>query len=177
MSYENLEPMCEDDGVPMEEFEDAEGVGWECPQCHWIVMRRQAEEQPKAEHCIVCGSKSVVYHNYIEQPFCGPCADGRHRGSIDTVRVVVKLRDGQGEMDYVTFDLDLMGAPVPQANVDVIHIGPYQFRIRERHYHVTSDRARPKIVLHVGITNRRPGDIVTADALTRNLKIYPTVAL
>lgn len=33
--------MCEDDGVEMEEFEDAEGKGWECPQCHWIVMANE----------------------------------------------------------------------------------------------------------------------------------------
>lgn len=26
--------------------------------------------------CCVCGSSAVVYRNYREQPFCGPCADG-----------------------------------------------------------------------------------------------------
>jgi hypothetical protein len=29
-----------------------------------------------AEVCCVCGSAGVVYRNYQDQPFCGPCADG-----------------------------------------------------------------------------------------------------
>lgn len=28
------------------------------------------------EHCCVCGSHKVVYHNYQEKPFCRACADG-----------------------------------------------------------------------------------------------------
>jgi len=31
---------------------------------------------PPVEHCCVCASAEVVYHNYLEKPFCGPCADG-----------------------------------------------------------------------------------------------------
>ncbi|WP_411102481.1 hypothetical protein [Streptomyces sp. cmx-4-9] len=31
---------------------------------------------PPTETCCVCGSESVTYHNYRDQPFCGPCADG-----------------------------------------------------------------------------------------------------
>jgi hypothetical protein len=31
---------------------------------------------PVAEVCCVCGASRVVYHNYKELPFCGPCADG-----------------------------------------------------------------------------------------------------
>jgi hypothetical protein len=30
-----------------------------------------------AEVCCVCGSADVRYHNYREQPFCWPCADGK----------------------------------------------------------------------------------------------------
>ncbi|MDT9688172.1 hypothetical protein Q5762_07350 [Streptomyces sp. P9(2023)] len=30
-----------------------------------------------AEQCCECGSSDVRYHNYREQPFCWPCADGR----------------------------------------------------------------------------------------------------
>jgi hypothetical protein len=41
--------MCEDDGIELEEFEDAEGVGYECPECHWIVMARELEEQEQGE--------------------------------------------------------------------------------------------------------------------------------
>lgn len=29
------------------------------------------------ERCVVCGSAQVVYHNYKEQPFCGPCCEGQ----------------------------------------------------------------------------------------------------
>ncbi|MFD3336121.1 hypothetical protein ACFWV1_26260 [Streptomyces sp. NPDC058700] len=36
----------------------------------------QPTERP-AEKCCVCGSPDVTYHNYREQPFCWPCADGR----------------------------------------------------------------------------------------------------
>lgn len=28
------------------------------------------------EVCCVCGSADVGYHNYLEQPFCWPCANG-----------------------------------------------------------------------------------------------------
>jgi hypothetical protein len=30
-----------------------------------------------AEQCCVCGSPDVTYHNYQDQPFCWPCADGQ----------------------------------------------------------------------------------------------------
>jgi hypothetical protein len=36
-----------------------------------------AEAQPESERCCVCGSPDVAYHNYREQPFCWPCADGK----------------------------------------------------------------------------------------------------
>jgi hypothetical protein len=29
-----------------------------------------------AETCCVCNSPAVTYHNYLEQPFCWPCANG-----------------------------------------------------------------------------------------------------
>jgi hypothetical protein len=41
--------MCEDDGVELEEFEDSEGVGYECPDCHWIVMASELEPLPEPE--------------------------------------------------------------------------------------------------------------------------------
>lgn len=31
---------------------------------------------PSTEKCCVCGSAAVGYHNYRDQPFCWPCADG-----------------------------------------------------------------------------------------------------
>lgn len=33
--------------------------------------------QPITEVCCVCGSTDVGYHNYRDQPFCWPCADGK----------------------------------------------------------------------------------------------------
>lgn len=30
----------------------------------------------ETDACCVCGSAKVVYRNYRDQPFCGPCADG-----------------------------------------------------------------------------------------------------
>lgn len=43
--------LCEDDGVEMVEFEDVEGIGYACPDCHWIVMAKELEPQeaPKRE--------------------------------------------------------------------------------------------------------------------------------
>lgn len=38
------------------------------------AVRAMAEA---AETCCVCGSTQVTYHNYREQPFCPPCADGK----------------------------------------------------------------------------------------------------
>jgi hypothetical protein len=32
-----------------------------------------------AEACCVCGSPDVVYRNYLDQPFCRPCADPPYR--------------------------------------------------------------------------------------------------
>lgn len=34
------------------------------------------------EHCCVCGSHKVVYHNYQEKPFCRGCADGEPPGGM-----------------------------------------------------------------------------------------------
>ena len=37
------------------------------------------ERQPMCvdeQACCVCGDPKVVYHNYRDQPFCAPCADG-----------------------------------------------------------------------------------------------------
>ncbi|MFF3697366.1 hypothetical protein [Streptomyces sp. NPDC002221] len=97
---------------------------------------------------------------------------------MDVVRVVVRLR-GEKEPEvpnYVAFELDLFGAPLPQ-NTDVICLGNYHFQVRSRRYHVsTAHHEPPKVVLHVGITSRRPADLVTAAALTRDLKAYPSVA-
>ena len=31
------------------------------------------------EKCCVCGSADVSYHNYLEQPFCWPCASPPYR--------------------------------------------------------------------------------------------------
>jgi len=36
----------------------------------------QIIRQETAGRCCVCGSAEVVYRNYLEKPFCGPCADG-----------------------------------------------------------------------------------------------------
>lgn len=35
-----------------------------------------ARDLPPVERCCVCGSAEVGYHNYRDQPFCWPCADG-----------------------------------------------------------------------------------------------------
>lgn len=57
---------------------------------HGLELLREASEQVKiqalaeyyerhpatAENCCVCESPHVVYHNYKEQPFCAPCANG-----------------------------------------------------------------------------------------------------
>lgn len=37
---------CEDDDIALEEFEDAEGTGFECPQCHWVVMASELGTKP-----------------------------------------------------------------------------------------------------------------------------------
>lgn len=31
-----------------------------------------------AERCCVCGSPQIVYRNYQDKAFCGPCANGEH---------------------------------------------------------------------------------------------------
>lgn len=31
---------------------------------------------PGVEHCCVCASAEVTYHNYEDKPFCRRCADG-----------------------------------------------------------------------------------------------------
>jgi hypothetical protein len=43
-----------------------------------------AEPEPKPrEVCCVCGSPKVAYHNYREQPFCWPCANGTAQPAQD----------------------------------------------------------------------------------------------
>jgi len=36
---------------------------------------RATEATVAPETCCVCGSSTVVYHNYLDLPFCWPCAD------------------------------------------------------------------------------------------------------
>jgi hypothetical protein len=43
------------------------GIDWSIK-----ALREMTEEV-----CCACGSPDVVYHNYREQPFCSPCADGK----------------------------------------------------------------------------------------------------
>lgn len=45
---------------------------------------------PAAEVCCVCGSPDVSYHNYLEQPFCWPCANGPRPPQF---RVYIEPRD------------------------------------------------------------------------------------
>ena len=55
--------------------------GWET---RWDVARAMerhiATEHPpttaETARCCMCGSADVRYRNYLEQPFCWPCADG-----------------------------------------------------------------------------------------------------
>lgn len=66
-------------------------TGWECPRCKHVYAPLTTEcfrcapppvltapflPRPKAETCCICGSPGVTYRNYLEQPFCGPCANG-----------------------------------------------------------------------------------------------------
>lgn len=47
-------------------------LGDECRLVQAVAEKNARE----AERCCVCGSTEVVYHNYRDQPFCAPCADG-----------------------------------------------------------------------------------------------------
>jgi hypothetical protein len=45
----------------------------------WQSARRRARKArglAEPERCCVCSSAEVGYHNYRDQPFCWPCADG-----------------------------------------------------------------------------------------------------
>jgi hypothetical protein len=44
-----------------------------------------------AERCCVCGSADVGYHNYREQPFCWPCADGDQVAELADVDQAAEL--------------------------------------------------------------------------------------
>ncbi|MFE0329048.1 hypothetical protein ACFW08_20145 [Streptomyces sp. NPDC058960] len=54
-----------------EQHPNAGSVGPYCLAC--VIVPPPAADAPR---CAQCGSSAVVYRNYREQPFCGPCANG-----------------------------------------------------------------------------------------------------
>lgn len=60
MSGRDCESCCDYSGDPLP---------WPCPT---ITALDGPAEQPAV--CCMCGSTDVVYRNYLEQPFCCPCA-------------------------------------------------------------------------------------------------------
>lgn len=55
---------------------DPVAIGWDGHTTEEKYERLAALVTRAAERCCACGSAAVVYHNYREQPFCQPCADG-----------------------------------------------------------------------------------------------------
>ena len=53
------------------EHPNAGSVGSYCLAC--IIVPAPAADGPR---CVECGSSAVRYRNYLEQPFCWPCANG-----------------------------------------------------------------------------------------------------
>lgn len=68
------------------------GIDKPHPAHRYILGRRlhQCPGQPKAT-CCECGSTDVVYRNYLELPFCGPCANGDKPAA--TAPATTDLRD------------------------------------------------------------------------------------
>jgi hypothetical protein len=89
-----------------------------------------------------------------------------------TVRVVVKIANPGKEAERVTFDYNTFGAD-PQIG-DILCFGEIHLQIKERRLHVMPDRA-PRTVLHTGITDRRPSDLLTTHDLVGALKGFPCV--
>lgn len=76
------------DPVPQHTGGNAEA----CPACTahnpsypFLCPSTSTPDAPAApEVCCVCGHGPVTYHNYREQPFCWPCADGQPAPTTST---------------------------------------------------------------------------------------------
>jgi hypothetical protein len=51
------------------------GVPWPCPTIAVLNGAVASQEAQQAPVCCQCGSTAVVYRNYLDQPFCCPCAE------------------------------------------------------------------------------------------------------
>lgn len=89
------------------------------------------------------------------------------------VRVVVKLTNADKEPEHVTFDYNNHGQDI--LINDIICFGAAHLWVRDRRVHVPATDDAPRVVLHTGITDRRPTDRLYAPELVAILKTFPTV--
>jgi hypothetical protein len=93
------------------------------------------------------------------------------------VRVVVRLQRPEQDPDYVSFNWEIVAAPVPCIGDDIC-FGDYLLQVRARRYHPSAiDERPPALTLHTGLTGRRTKVTVTRDELHTLLQDYPAVEL
>jgi hypothetical protein len=68
-----------------------------------LELERELEAST-AERCCVCGSSDVGYHNYRDQAFCWPCADGRPPAAAAAVDVDGQAAELAGAVCTATWD-------------------------------------------------------------------------
>jgi hypothetical protein len=89
------------------------------------------------------------------------------------VRVVVKIANADKEAERVTFDYNPHGLDL--RITDIICFGDIHLQVKERRVHVPPTDDAPLIVLHTGVTDRRPQDRLYAPELVAALKTFPAV--
>lgn len=92
------------------------------------------------------------------------------------VRIVVKLKDEQAEVSYISFDWNLFKAPLPVKG-DELAFGNCLLLVQGRRYHAQTDDEAPRVTLHAGLTGVWARKPVTAPMMLELLQDYPTVTV
>ncbi|MFB6813081.1 hypothetical protein ACFCV8_00840 [Streptomyces sp. NPDC056347] len=81
---------------------------------HQDMRGIQWATRPDSSGCCVCGDTPIDYHNYLEQSFCWPCADGQAPTAISgtdhelRARLIAAIRAiGRGEQEIVELRAEL----------------------------------------------------------------------
>lgn len=80
-----------------------------------------------AARCCVCNSTQVTYRNYLEQAFCGPCADGEPAASqlrVQPARIAPppKVHDAAGHLPGIAFNLNQRYDDIDPAAAQKLHM-------------------------------------------------------
>lgn len=116
----------------------------------------------EATVCCGCGGRPVVYRNYREQPFCGPCANGEPRKEPDAAPVET-VGTALAVLVLDTLGLDLTeGQPVPALALDNACRQLVKSEAARKHMQAERTAMRASLREALGLDNDEGIDVLAA---------------